>query len=212
MAGTTKRSSAALFSNSKDHYSHRVRIVLAEKNVGVEVIPVDPLNVPRELSEANPYSSLPTLVDRDLAIYESRIMMEYLDERFPHPPMLPVYPVARAEIRQYMHRLEMDWCPLVDILSDDRKGEVEQAEARKALAEGLITIAPIFSDKPFFMSEDFSLLDCCLVPILWRLPAFGVSLPRTRQTQPLLDYIERLFTRDSFVASLSDWEKSINNT
>ncbi|MBC6907312.1 stringent starvation protein A [Saccharophagus sp. K07] len=206
MVGTAKRSSAALFSDAKDHYSHRVRIVLAEKNVGVEVITADPLDLPKELSEANPYNSLPTLIDRDLTLYESRVMMEYLDERFPHPPLLPVYPVARAEIRQYIHRVEMDWCPLVDALARDGKNS---AEARKELTDSLVAIAPIFADKPFFMSPDFSLLDCCVAPILWRLPAFGIKIPSTRQTQPLLDYMERVFKRDSFVASLSDWEKSI---
>lgn len=210
MVGAAKRSAAALFSDAKDHYSHRVRMVLAEKGVGVEIVTVDPQKLPRELSEANPYNSLPTLLDRDLTIYEPRVIMEYLDERFPHPPLLPVYPVARAEIRQYMHRVEQDWCPLVDTLLRSRSKD-QLANARKELTESLVGIAPIFSDKPFFMSPDFSLLDCCLVPILWRLPSFDVHLPRTRQTQPLLDYMQRVFKRESFLASLSDWEKSIHS-
>lgn len=207
MVGAVKRSAAALFSDAKDHYSHRVRMVLAEKGVGVEIVTVDPQNLPHELSEANPYHSLPTLLDRDLTIYEPQVMMEYLDERFPHPPLLPVYPVARAEIRQYMHRVEQDWCPLVATLLRSRSKE-QVANARKDLMQSLMGVAPIFADKAFFMSDDFSLLDCCLVPILWRLPSFDIQLPRTRQTQPLLDYMQRVFNRESFQASLSDWEKS----
>ena len=207
MVGAVKRSAAALFSDAKDHYSHRVRMVLAEKGVGVEIVTVDPQNLPHELSEANPYHSLPTLLDRDLTIYEPQVMMEYLDERFPHPPLLPVYPVARAEIRQYMHRVEQDWCPLVATLLRSRSKD-QVANARKELMQSLMGVAPIFADKAFFMSDDFSLLDCCLVPILWRLPSFDIQLPRTRQTQPLLDYMQRVFNRESFQASLSDWEKS----
>jgi RNA polymerase-associated protein len=210
MIGAAKRSAAALFSDAKDHYSHRVRMVLAEKGVGVEIVTVDPQNLPRELSEVNPYHSLPTLIDRDLTIYEPRVMMEYLDERFPHPPLLPVYPVARAEIRQYMHRVEQDWCPLVETLLRSRSKD-QLASARKDLTESLKGVAPIFADKPFFMSADFSLLDCCLAPILWRLPSLDIHLPRTRQTQPLLDYMQRVFSRGSFLASLSDWEKSIHS-
>lgn len=209
MVGTAKRA-AALFSDAKDHYSHRVRMVLAEKGVSVEVVTVDPQNLPAEVLEANPYASLPTLTDRDLSIYEPRIMMEYLDERFPHPPLLPVYPVARAEIRQYMHRVEEDWCPLVDTLLHSRNKD-QVANARKQLTEGLTAVAPIFADKPFFMSPDFSLLDCCLAPILWRLPSFDIRLQATRQTQPLLDYMQRIFTRESFQASLSDWERAIHS-
>jgi RNA polymerase-associated protein len=209
MVGTAKRA-AALFSDAKDHYSHRVRMVLAEKGVSVEVVTVDPQNLPAEVLEANPYASLPTLTDRDLSIYEPRIMMEYLDERFPHPPLLPVYPVARAEIRQYMHRVEEDWCPLVDTLLHSRNKD-QVANARKQLTEGLTAVAPIFADKPFFMSPDFSLLDCCLAPILWRLPSFDIHLQATRQTQPLLDYMQRIFTRESFQASLSDWERAIHS-
>lgn len=210
MVGAAKRSAAALFSDAKGHYSHRVRMVLAEKGVGVEIVTVDPQDLPRELSEANPYHSLPTFMDRDLTIYEPRVMMEYIDERFPHPPLLPVYPVARAEIRQYMHRVEQDWCPLVDTLLRSRSKD-QLANARRELTESLIGVAPIFADKPFFMSPDFSLLDCCLVPILWRLPSLDIHLPRTRQTEPLLDYMQRVFKRESFLASLSDWEKSIHS-
>lgn len=208
MGVVAKRSTMTFFSNAQDHYSHRVRIVIAEKGVTVDVVEVDLNNIPQELSELNPYSSVPTLVDRDLTIYESRVMMEYLDERFPHPPLLPVYPVARAEIRQFMYRVEHDWCPLVDtMLTSKNKDEVTKAQS--ALKESLVGIAPIFADKPFFMSDEFTLVDCSLAAILWRLPVLGVEIPSTRQTLPLLEYMQRVFTRDSFVSSLTEWEQGI---
>lgn len=211
MGASAKRSSMTLFSDAKDHYSHRVRIVLREKNVAVDVLTMEPQKLSQELIDLNPHQSLPTLVDRELVVYEPRVMMEYLDERFPHPPLLPVYPVARAEIRQYMHRLELDLSPLVDTLGRSR-GKEQLANARRNLAQELITIAPIFAEHSFFMSPDFSLLDCCLVPILWRLPAFDIHLPQTRQVQPLLDYMQRVFQREAFLASLTDWEKSLRKS
>ena len=206
MGVVTKRSAMTFFSDARDHYSHRVRIVLAEKGVSVDVVDVDPDNIPAELSEINPYSSLPTLVDRDLVIYETRVMMEYLDERFPHPPLLPVYPVARAEIRQFMFRVESDWCPWVDAIV---RGGRSIAEAQRDLKDNLTAIAPIFSEKPFFMSEEFTLVDCCLAPILWRSKLLGLEIPTTRQTQPLHEYMQRIFTRDSFLASLTEKEKEM---
>src|SRR5690554_2615443 len=145
MGVVTKRSSMTLFSDGRDHYSHRVRIVLAEKGVSVDVVDVDPKNKPEELADLNPYNNLPTLVDRDLSLYESKVIMEYLDERFPHPPLLPVYPVARAQSRLWMYRLERDWAPLVDkILSTDDDNVL--ATARKDLKDSLLTIAPIFAE------------------------------------------------------------------
>lgn len=206
MGVVTKRSSMTYFSDPRDHYSHRVRIVLAEKGVSVDLVDVDPTNIPAELSEVNPYNSLPTLVDRELTLFETRVMMEYLDERFPHPPLLPVYPVARAESRQFIYRIENDWCPLVDKLMS---GSKDAATAAKDLKESLTTIAPIFADKPFFMSDEFSLVDCCLAPILWRLNYMGVKLPRTRQTAPLFDYMERMFARESFQESLTELERDM---
>jgi len=208
MGVVAKRSSMTYFSDSSDHYSHRVRIVLAEKGVSVDLVDVDPTEIPAELSEINPYNSLPTLLDRDLALYHTSAMMEYLDERFPHPPLLPVYPVARAESRQFIYRIERDWCPLVKtILQSKNKDAV--AQAQKDLKESLMTIAPIFAEKPFFMSDEFTLVDCCLVPLLWRLNSFGIELPRTRQVTPLLEYMERMFERASFQESLTETEREM---
>lgn len=210
MGVVAKRSTMTFFSDAVSHYCHRVRIVLAEKGVTVDIIDVDPEQLPEEVSELNPYNSLPTLVDRDLALYESKVMMEYLDERFPHPPLLPVYPVARGESRQFIYRIERDWCRLVDeILAGGNQKGLDKA--RKELRDSLLTIAPIFSEKPFFMSEEFTLVDCCLAPILWRLPQLGVSLPQTRQSKPLLDYMQRLFDRPSFQESLTEKERELRN-
>ncbi|GAB3340276.1 stringent starvation protein SspA [Chromohalobacter beijerinckii] len=206
MGVVAKRSSMTFYSGSDDHYSHRVRIVLAEKGVAVDVIEVNDDNRPEELADLNPYNSVPTLLDRDLVLYESKVMMEYLDERFPHPPLLPVYPVARAQSRLWMHRIEREWCPLVETIQQGSKKDAEKA--RKELRESITGISPIFEDMPFFMSDEFSLADCCIAPILWRLPSLGVELPE-KQVQPLVNYMERLFSRDAFKASLLEAEKEM---
>ncbi|HAN29543.1 MAG TPA: stringent starvation protein A [Haliea salexigens] len=196
------------FSDSASQYSHRVRIVLAEKGVTVDMIESDSAHPPAELADLNPYNSLPTLVDRDLVLYESKVMMEYLDERFPHPPLLPVYPVARAESRLYIHRIEKDWCSLVDSIQHSRSDNVV-SKATKELRDGLVGIAPIFAEKPFFMSEEFTLVDCCLAPILWRLPSLGIDVRPGKQTKPLLAYMDALFGRESFQESLSEQEREM---
>ncbi|MDX5372871.1 MAG: glutathione S-transferase N-terminal domain-containing protein [Pseudomonadaceae bacterium] len=197
----------ACYSDPADHYSHRVRLVLAEKGVAVEIIEVQGGRCPAKLAEVNPYGSLPTLVDRDLALYESTVVMEYLDERYPHPPLLPVYPVARANSRLLIHRIQRDWCQLVDRILDARTKEADKAVARKELRESLTGVSPLFADKPYFLSEEMSLVDCCLLPILWRLPQLGIELPRP--AKPLLDYMERMFAREAFQASLSTVERDM---
>ena len=208
MGVVAKRSSMTFFSDSSSHYSHRVRIVLAEKGVTVDLIESDSLHPPAELADLNPYNSLPTLVDRDLVLYESKVMMEYLDERFPHPPLLPVYPVARAESRLIIHRMEKDWCSLVDSIQHSRSENVVN-KSIKELREGIMGIAPIFVEKPFFMSDELTLVDCCIAPILWRLPSLGVDIRSTKQTKPLLAYMDSLFNRDSFQESLSEQEREM---
>ena len=203
-----RRSSMTLFSDPMCQYSHRVRIVLAEKGVTVDIEDIDPKSVTEEILEANPYGTLPTLVDRDLALYESNVVMEYLDERFPHPPLLPVYPVARAESRLWIYRIERDWCVLIDQIKGSPDGKKADA-ARKEFRESLVTIAGIFEEMPYFMSEEFTLVDCCLAPMLWRLPELGISLPNNRHVKPLHEYMERLFERPSFQESLTDLEREI---
>ncbi len=208
MGVVAKRSSMTFYSDPADHYSHRVRIVLAEKGVAVDIRDVDPENKPEELADINPYNSLPALVDRDLVLYESSVMMEYLDERFPHPPLLPVYPVTRAQSRLMMYRIQRDWCALADIILDPKVKETPAARARKELRESLLAVAPIFAEKPFFMSDEFTLVDCCVAPLLWRLPVLGIELPK--QGKPIQDYADRLFERDSFIDSLSEIEKEMH--
>ncbi|MEQ9463018.1 MAG: glutathione S-transferase N-terminal domain-containing protein [Haliea sp.] len=208
MGAVAKRSSMTFFSDSTSQYSHRVRIVLAEKGVTVDMIESDSAHPPAELADLNPYNSLPTLVDRDLVLYESKVMMEYLDERFPHPPLLPVYPVARAESRLYIHRIEKDWCSLVDSILHSRSDNVV-SKSTKELRDGIVGIAPIFAEKPFFMSDEFTLVDCCLAPILWRLPSLGIDIRPGKQTKPLLAYMDALFNRESFQESLSEQEREM---
>ena len=194
-----------LFSDPRDHYSHRVRMVLCEKGVSVDVVDVDPSQRPEDLSEINPYGTLPTLLDRDLVLYKSTVIMEYLDERFPHPPLLPVYPVARAQCRLLMHRIELDWSKRVDVLMAGRGRETAMDKARKELRESLAAIAPVFADRPFFMNEDFTLVDCFVAPILWRLNALDLKMS-ARQLKPMQRYMNDMFERDTFQESLTEPE------
>jgi RNA polymerase-associated protein len=203
MAIVAKRTIMSLYSDSDDMYSHQTRIVLAEKGVNVEIMPVKASEIPADLLDINPYGTVPTLIDRDLVLYEARIIMEYLDERFPHPPLLPVYPVARAETRKMMHRIEQDWYQLSERIKKDK----DASEARKLLLESLIALEPVFADKLYFLSDEFSLLDCALAPLLWRLPCFGVEIPG--QARALHAYMQRLFKRDSFQTSLTDAERQL---
>ena len=204
MASITK---LTLFSDPASHYSHRVRLVLAEKGLVADLQEIPAGQCPPRLAELNPYGSLPTLADRDLALYEPAVIMEYLEERYPHPPLLPVYPVARANSRLLMHRIQRDWCSLVDQILDPKVKEAAKVVARKELRESLTGVSPLFADKPYFLSEELSLVDCCLLPILWRLPLMGIELPRP--AKPLLDYMERSFAREAFRASLSAVERDM---
>ncbi len=199
-----KRSVMTLYSDPQSPYSHRARMVLAEKKITVEINDVDPLNLTDDVMDLNPYGTLPTLVDRDLTLYESRIIMEYLDERFPHPPLLPVDPVSKASSRLFMFRVDRDWYSLMDAILAGGKGV---AKARKELTESLVTTAPVFAAKPFFMSENLSLVDCSLAPLLWRLPLLGVELPAAAKA--VTEYAGRMFERESFQESLTELEREM---
>jgi RNA polymerase-associated protein len=203
MAIVAKRTIMSLYSDSDDIYSHQARIVLAEKGVSVEILSVKSKDAPDALLAVNPYGTVPTLIDRDLVLYEARIIMEYLDERFPHPPLLPVYPVARAETRKMMHRIEQDWYALMLRIyaSDDADS------ARQVLLDSLISLEPIFADKLYFLSDEFSLLDCSLAPLLWRLPCLGIDVPL--HAKALHAYMQRVFNRESFQESLTDAERQL---
>ena len=197
-----RRSVMSLYSDPTDPASHAVRFVLAEKAINVEIHQVTMENKPEDLNDLNPYSAILTLVDRDLVLYEPQIIMEYLDERFPHPPLMPVDPVARASNRLYRYRLQRDFYALVEDVESGEKG-VSNA-ARKCLRDHLSTLAPIFAQKTYFMSDDYSLVDCYLAPILWRLPAYGVRLPA--HAKSLQRFAERIFEREAFTRSLTEWE------
>ena len=205
MSLATKRSSMTLFSDPRDHYSHRVRMVLCEKGVSVDIVDVDPDDRPDELRQINPYNTLPTLLDRDLVLYQSNVIMEYLDERFPHPPLLPVYPVARAQSKLLMHRIEKDWSSAVDLLMSGSGKDGLVDKTRNELRESIAGIAPIFDDRKFFMNEEFSLVDCFVTPILWRLPAIDISLPE-KQTKSMQRYMNDMFSREAFIDSLTESE------
>lgn len=203
MAIVAKRTIMSLYSDNDDVYSHQVRIVLAEKGVNVEIITGRQGELNQDLLALNPYGTIPTLLDRELVLYEARIIMEYLDERFPHPPLLPVYPVARAETRKMMHRIEQDWYRLLQ----DIKTDSNASEASDFLCESLVSLDPIFADKTYFLSDEFSLLDCALAPLLWRLPQLGIEVPL--KAKALHSYMQRIFKRDSFQASLTDAERQL---
>jgi len=203
MAIVTKRTVMTLYTDQSDIYSHQVRIVLAEKGVNVEVVSVDPQNPSEDLLSLNPYGSVPTLLDRDLVLFEARIIMEYLDERFPHPPLLPVYPVSRAESRKMMYRIERDWYQLMQVIHQDSDAE----QARAELKDSLMSLEPVFADKAYFLSDEFSLLDCTMAPLLWRLPSLGIEIDASAKA--LHAYMQRLFQRDSFKSSLTEFEKQM---
>ena len=203
---TVRRSVMTLYCHPADPIGHGVRIVLAEKDINVDINYVDEENRPEDLNDLNPYDSILTLIDRELVIYDAQIMMEYLDERYPHPPLMPVDPVSRATNRQFRYRVIRD---LYGILEDMvSANEIAAANARKTIRDNLLAIAPIFSQHEYFMSNEYSLVDCCLSPLLWRLQFYGVKL--TAQAKPILKYAERIFARGGFQASLSPFEREVS--
>lgn len=203
---TNRRSVMTLFSAPDCPDSHRTRIVLAEKDVTADVINIDPTHSPEDLIDLNPYNSVPTLVDRDLVLYDAQVIIEYLDERFPHPPLMPVDPVARAKARLLMYRIERDWYqPMIELTTADKK---TQPKLRKILRESVLSAAPLFAEaRPFLLGEEFSLVDCSVIPILWRLPVHGIQLPPAAKA--MMDYSKRAFARASVRSSLSDVERDM---
>lgn len=193
-----------LYSNPACYHSHRTRLVLSEKNISLDVVNVD--EVPENLLKLNPYRSLPILVDRELVLYDSRVIIKYFDERFPHPPLMPVDPVTRAQFRLALYRIEHDWYRLVDELQriTDKK---QAAKIRRQLEESILSSSEVFSAKRFFLSEEFSLLDCSVAPILWRLPVYGIEL--SGRAQSIRRYMDLVFARRSFRDSLSEAEQEM---
>jgi len=199
---TNRRLAMTLFSSDTCPRCHMVKIVLAEKGINYDLQPVDLDDTPEDLKDLNPYNEVPTLVDRELVLYQHQVIMEYLDERFPHPPLMPVDPVSRGRNRLMLYRIDRDWYSLADRLE---AGNDEQAG--KALRDSLLSAMPIFDSKPFFMSEELSLMDCAILPLLWRLPHYGIQLPGN--AKPLNKYMEKMFKRNAFKSSLSEAEKDM---
>ena len=198
-----------LYSHSTDPLSHRCRIVLFEKGMDFEVIDVDIDNKPEELTTLSPYVDSPVLIERNLVLTDPKIINEYIDERFPHPPLLPVYPVARANSRTLILRIDREWCPIVDQLIAAELPEKELLKLREELLHEISSIAPTFKEFKYFMSDEFTLVDCCFAPILWRLPSLGIRLPLNRHLKPLLDYQKKVFARPGFLDSLSSLERDL---
>ncbi len=195
-----------LFCAPADLWSHRTRIVLAEKSIDLEIVSVAAGSLPEDLLDLNPYHSLPTLVDRDLVLYDSRVIIEYLDERFPHPPLMPVDPVTRAQFRLALYRIERDWYSLVEQIErgEDRR---QLPKLRKILLDTIVQGVELFQLKPFFLADEFSLVDATLAPVLWRLPHYQIELPP--KAQPIVKYAHRIFARPAFARALSDVERAM---
>ncbi|HUX74509.1 MAG TPA: glutathione S-transferase N-terminal domain-containing protein [Steroidobacteraceae bacterium] len=203
-----RRAVMTLFSAPTDPWSHRTRIVLAEKGISIDVVNVDVGKLPEDLLDLNPYHSLPTLVDRDLVLYDSRVIIDYLDERFPHPPLMPIDPVTRAQFRVALYRVERDWYAMAADIEADPHGKTA-AQSRKVLGEAIAASAEVFKAKPFFLSDDFSLVDASIAPILWRLPLYCIELPG--QAQPIVKYMHSIFLRPAFRASLTEAERGMRH-
>ncbi len=200
-----------LYAHPDAHHSHRVRLALAEKDIEYTLILVDPDDRPEDLAALNPYNTLPTLVERELRLFESRIILEYLDDRYRQTRLHPDSPSARALVKQYAWRIERDWLVAADILlTDPGSLDVKKAAAaRKTLTDSLISLSPLFGHQPYFLSDTFGLCDCLLAPVLWRLPQMGIQLT-PNLAKPLLTYCQRLFDRPAFVRSLTAQERARN--
>ena len=183
-----------LYSNANDMYSHRVSIALNIKDITAELVIVNPDNLKEEFLEVNQYASSPTLVDRELVIYNSDIILNYLDERFPHPPLLPIEPIERTKLRGMIYRVEQDWVRLANLIGNsDNKTRV--AKAKELLTNQLIAMSPRFSENKFFGSAYISLLDCTIIPLLSRLDQLGINIS-AEQAPDLTAYMQRVFDLD----------------
>jgi RNA polymerase-associated protein len=197
------RTVLTLYSGRNDLDSHRARLVLAAKGVTYDLVVVDPASPPEDLLDLNPYHTLPTLVDRDLVLYDINVIAEYIDERYPHPPLMPVDPLSRARVRLGIVRLQKDWFCYLDPIQNGTKSVAETA--RKRLRDALLASLPIFKASKFFLNTEMSLVDCALAPLIWRLPSLAIQLPR--EAQLITDYGERIFRNPAWNRSMTDDEK-----
>ena len=194
-----------LYSGTTDPYSHRCRIVLFEKGMDFQVIDVDVFNKPEDLAVMNPYNRVPVLVERDLILYEANIINEYIDERFPHPQLMPADPVMRARARLFLHRFEQElFCHIEGLESGVQK---TMEKARVAVRENLTQISPVFGKQKFMLGDEFSMLDVAIAPLLWRLDHYGIQLDK--EAAPLMKYSERLFSRPAYIEAMTPAEKAM---
>lgn len=200
-----RRSVMTLFSRPTDIHSHRTRLVLAEKNINIEITSVLGSELPEDLMDLNPYHTVPTLIDRDLTLYDSRVIIEYLDERFPHPPLMPVDPVTRAQFRLALFRIESDWYSLAEE-ADGPDGKLS-SKSKKMLRESILQSAELFAARTYFLNDEFSLVDCSIAPILWRLPVYGIDLGD--KAESIEAYMQRVFARRAFQQSLTELEQEM---
>src|SRR5580692_411329 len=195
-----------LYSRPACPHSHRVRLVLAEKGIAMDVVNVEGSKLPEDLLDLNPYNSVPTLVDRELVLYDPRIIMEYLEERFPHPPLMPVDPVTRARFRLALYRIERDWYSLARQI-DQEPDKKQTVKLKKILRDTILQSTDLFKVKPYFLSDEFSLVDATIAPVLWRLPYYEIDLPP--QAQPIIKYASLIFSRPAFREGLSEKEQEM---
>ncbi len=200
-----RRSVMTLFSRPTDIHSHRARLVLAEKNINIEITSVLGSELPEDLMDLNPYHTVPTLIDRDLTLYDSRVIIEYLDERFPHPPLMPVDPVTRAQFRLALFRIESDWYSLAEE-ADGPDGKLS-SKSKKMLRESILQSVELFAARTYFLNDEFSLVDCSIAPILWRLPVYGIDLGD--KAESIEAYMQRVFARRAFQQSLTELEQEM---
>ncbi|RAN80930.1 stringent starvation protein A [Bacillus sp. SRB_336] len=198
------RTVLTLYTTADDIQCHRARLVLAAKGVSYERVLVDPAKPPEDLVDLNPYASTPTLIDRDLTLFDTSVVCEYLDERYPHPPLMPIDPQSRARLRVAAVRIEKDWLTEVDTI---RAGGRSADAARKRLREQMLSAVPLFKASKFFLNPEMSLADCLVAPVIWRLPWLGVELGR--EGKAVIDYGERLFHSQGFARSMTDQEKAM---
>ncbi|WP_028454552.1 glutathione S-transferase N-terminal domain-containing protein [Chitinilyticum litopenaei] len=196
-----------LYSGTACPFSHRCRIVLFEKGMDFEILDVDIHSKPEDLAVMNPYNEVPVLVERELQLYESNIINEYIDERFPHPQLMPADPVMRARARLMLFNFERELFIHVKTLEDGSSNKKTQEAARVAIRDSLTQIAPIFARQKYMLGEEFSMLDVAIGPLLWRLEHYGIEI--TKAMAPVLKYGERLFSRQAFIDSLTANEKAM---
>lgn len=193
-----------LYSGTTCPYSHRCRIVLYEKGMDFDVIDVDQMNRVEDIAVINPYNKVPVLVERDLILYEANIINEYIDERFPHPQLMPPDPVMRGRARLFLHRFEQELYSQIEAIEQGGKAA---DKARAVIRDNLTQLAQILTKQKFLLGDEFSMLDVAIAPLLWRLEHYGIQMGK--DAAPLMKYAERLFSRQGFIDALTPSERAM---